>query len=339
MIPFRYIKTEPTTYLMQYRNGKIVREGAGIAMFYFAPTTLLVIVPVGSVDVPFIFKESTSDYQEVTVQGQVTYRVADAKRLAGLMNFTVNAKGAYVSGDPAELPKRLIHHIQVHTRSELQQLSLRDALSSSDEIVEKLRERARKSDVLASLGLEVLDLAVLAIKPTPETSRALEADAREKLLRDADEAVYSRRNAAIAQERSIKESEFNTEIAIEQKKRQIKEAQVDSERAVKEKRRLIETEELAGRVRLEDQRQALVALASDNARKEADTKAYGMAAMLKSLGNVDSRVLHALTSAGMKPEQMIALAFQELATGAQRIGQLNITPDLLREVMGKKSDD
>jgi hypothetical protein len=36
----------------------------------------------------------------------------------------------------------------------------------------------------------------------------------------------------------------------------------------------------------------------------------------------------------MKPEQLIAFAFQELAGKAEKIGQLNITPDLLRELMG-----
>jgi hypothetical protein len=35
----------------------------------------------------------------------------------------------------------------------------------------------------------------------------------------------------------------------------------------------------------------------------------------------------------MKPEQLIAFAFQELAGKADKIGQLNISPDLLRELL------
>ena len=38
---------------------------------------------------------------------------------------------------------------------------------------------------LAALGVEVLSFSVLAIKPTPETSKALEAEARERLLRES----------------------------------------------------------------------------------------------------------------------------------------------------------
>jgi hypothetical protein len=36
---------------------------------------------------------------------------------------------------------------------------------------------------------------------------------------------------------------------------------------------------------------------------------------------------------GMSPEKLIALAFQNLAGNADKIGQLNITPDLLQSLM------
>ena len=93
MFGIRFIKVQPTTYLLQYRRGQVVREGVGLAFFYYAPTTSLLSVPVASTDVPFIFQEVTADFQTVTIQGQVTYRVADAKRLAGLMNFALAANG------------------------------------------------------------------------------------------------------------------------------------------------------------------------------------------------------------------------------------------------------
>jgi len=83
MLVIRFIKVQPTTYLLQYRHGRIVREGVGLAFFYYAPTTSLVAIPVGSTDVPFIFEEPTADYQTVTLQGQVSYRVVDAKSWPG----------------------------------------------------------------------------------------------------------------------------------------------------------------------------------------------------------------------------------------------------------------
>jgi len=58
---------------------------------------------------------------------------------------------------------------------------------------------------------------VFKVKPTPETARALEARAREAILREADEAIYERRKFAVENERTIKQSELDTEVAIEEK--------------------------------------------------------------------------------------------------------------------------
>jgi hypothetical protein len=53
MFGVKFIKVQPTDYVLQYRKGRLVREGVGQAFFYFAPTSSLVRIPVGSVDVPF----------------------------------------------------------------------------------------------------------------------------------------------------------------------------------------------------------------------------------------------------------------------------------------------
>src|SRR5215470_4791211 len=93
MFGLRFIKVQPTTYVLQYRGGKVVREGSGLSFFYYGPSSSLVAVPVASTDVPFIFQETTGDFQSVTIQGQVTYRVSDPKRLAGLLNYTLATYG------------------------------------------------------------------------------------------------------------------------------------------------------------------------------------------------------------------------------------------------------
>lgn len=236
MFGIKFIKAQPTTYLLQYRSGRMVREGLGLSFFYYSPTTSLVAVPVASTDVPFIFEETTADFQAVTIQGQVTFRVGEPKRLAAMLNYTLAPNGqTYASEDPRKLPERVIHVINVLARAELQKLPLREALRASDELVRAVKTGLVASEEITSLGLEVLGLSILAIKPTPETARALEAETREKLFRDADEAIYARRNSAVEQERAIKENELNTEIAVENKKRQIRETQMDAERAVQEK--------------------------------------------------------------------------------------------------------
>jgi SPFH domain / Band 7 family len=312
---FRFIKTEPTQYVIQYRNGSPVREGTGLAFWYFAPSTSIVVVPTASVNEPFIFPEITSDFQEVTVQGQVTFRIADPKRTAALLNFTIGPKGNYVSEDPTKLSQRLIDEVQVVMRAEVQALALKDVLASGEALVEKVATQIKARPTVAALGLEVLGLSLLAVKPKVETAKALEAEAREALLRRADEAIYARRNAAVEHERTIKENELATE------------------RSIQERRLQIQREEMTGRIGIEEQNKDLVSLASANAREDADAKAYGLTAMMKALSGADPKTLQALASVGMQPGQLMALAFRDLADNATKIGQLNVTPDLLKEIL------
>jgi regulator of protease activity HflC (stomatin/prohibitin superfamily) len=333
MFGIRYAKANPTTWLIQYRNGRAVREGAGLSFFYFAPNASLVSVPIESVDTPFMFREVSADFQDVTVQGQITYRVADPKLLAGLLNFTLKPDGAsYVSEDPAKLPQRVVNAVQVQLRACLQGLALQELLRGSETLVRSVREGLREPDGLPSLGLELVSLSILAIKPSPETSRALEARVREQILKEADDALYLRRNAAIEQERAVKENELNTEIAVEAKKRQIRETQMDAERAVLEKRLQIRAQEMQGSIAHEKENETLTELRTANARRDADAKAYAMAALVETLRGVDPKVLQALSLGSAEPGTIIAAAFQDLAQNADRIGELNISPDLLRQL-------
>ena len=311
-----FIKVPPTTYVMQFKRGKIKREGAGLSFIYSVPSSTIVTVPLASADIPFVFQEATADFQAVTLQGQLTYRVADPKRLAALLDYSVDRRRVYVSEDPRKLPDRLVHTTQTLTRAITQKVALRDVLVSSDAIVAEVLAGMKGSEAVAALGIEILSLSLLSIKPTPETARALEADAREALQRHADEAIYARRNAAVEQERLIKESELNTEIAVEEKKRQIRETQMAAEIAV------------------EEQRAQLIDHRVENERKDADSRAYLLTETLKPLRDLDWKALMMLSGKGADPRAMIALAFQEMADNAQKIGELNVSPDLLRSLIG-----
>jgi len=333
MFGFRFIKTQPTQYVIQYRNGQPRRAGAGLAFWYFAPASSIVVIPTASVNEPFIFPEVTADFQEVTVQGQVTYRVADPSRTVQLLDFTLGPKGNYVSEDPRKLSQRLIDQVQVAMRGEVQALPLKQVLASGPALVARVAAQLRQHPTLEALGLELLGLSLLAVKPKPETAKALEAEAREALLGRADEAVYVRRNAAVVQERAIKENEYATAIAVEIKKREVREAQMQAEQSVQGLQLQMQREQMTGKIELEERNKDFVALSSANAREEADAKAYGLSAMMRSLGDGDPRILQALASVGMNPGQLMAVAFRDLAGNAAKIGQLNVSPDLLREML------
>ena len=125
-----------------------------------------------------------------------------------------------------------MHAAQIAARAFTQKRPLREVLVSSDALIADMLVSLKNSPAVQMLGVEVLGLSISAIKPTPEMAKALQADAREELLKQADEAIYARRNAAVEMERTIKENELKTEIAVEEKRRQVRETQMAAEIAV-----------------------------------------------------------------------------------------------------------
>jgi regulator of protease activity HflC (stomatin/prohibitin superfamily) len=317
MLGFGYLKAPPTTYVLHYKSGILKREGTGLSFLYYQPTSTVVLVPAASADIPFAFATTTRDFQEVTVQGQITYRVVEPVKLAKLLDFSVDANGKYRSDDPEKLDSRLVHAAQVIAQGVLGKLTLREALAASDALVTAIVAGLRAQELVQMLGIEPLGVTILSIRPTPEMARALEAEARERLSREADESIYARRNAAVEQERIIKESELSTELAVELKRREIREQKMRADIAV------------------EEQRSQLVAKKAENDKQDADARGYAIAATLEPIKHIDWKTLVAASANGGDPKMMIALAFRELAENATKIGELNISPDLLKTLLTK----
>jgi hypothetical protein len=338
MFGFYYLKTAPTQYVLHFQGGRKIRAGLGLAFFYFRPAAEIAVVPVGSADAPFIFNEMTADFQTVSVQGQLTYRISDPEGVAQVLDYTIRDRpDEYRSDDPDKLNQRLINRAHSFIRAEIQSMPLRSAIRGSQEVAVKALEALRSADPQQSLGIEVLALAIHAIQPAPEMSRALEAETREATLRKADEAIYDRRNSAVEQERRIKENELNTEIAVEEKKRQIRETKAGADLAVEVKEQQVRESRLAGQIRLETERNQLVAAKAENARAEADAQAYSVEAALRPLASLEPHVVEMLSVQNMDPRRMVALALKQIAENAGKIGNLNLSPDLLETLMKERS--
>jgi hypothetical protein len=334
MLGISFVKAQPTTHLIEYKAGQIVREGAGLSFFYFAPTTSLVAVPVGSRDCPFIFENVTADFQTVTVQGQVTYRISNPSNAAKLLNYTLKADGkTYESDDPEKLPERVIATAKVLIQQSVREMSLRDALRAANQISAQVAKEFSAHPEVSALGLELLGFSILAIKPTTETARALEAEARESILKAADEAIFERRNSSVDGERRIRENELNTEIAVEQKKRQIRETQMEAEASLRKKKHELEQADMAASINLEEERKAFVEKKAANVRTLAEADAHRVQAVVEAFKNADPRIIQVLAAAGMEPGQLIAQAFGGIAERAERIGELNMSPELLNSLL------
>ena len=336
MFGFKFVKLEPNEYVLKYKKGKIVKQGEGLSFWFFLPATSLSIITTGSIEEPFIFEDVTADFQQISIQGQITYRIAEPGKISRLLNFTIdNNTGKYISEDPEKVSQRVINIIKVLTAEKLKQLKLKEALKSSEEIVKYIINKIRDRKEIISLGLEILGVSILAVKASPDVARALEAEAREQIMKESDNAIYLRRNSAVEQERLIKENELKTEIAVENKKREIKETQLEADKAVQLKNQELKNSEMQFDIKQEDKRQELIKLKTDNDKLQADTKAYALTSIMKSFTGIDPVVVQSLTAMGMDSNQLIANAFQGIAERANKIGQLNITPELLMQLTGK----
>lgn len=334
MLGIHYIKVPPTQYVIHFANGRKRRAGAGLAFFYFKPSASMVVIPIGSADVPFIFNELSQDFQPITVQGEFTYRIQNPELVATLLNYTVDGVPThYLSDDPEKLPQRLINLLQVLVRAEVQRLPLRAAIHASESVASQVLEKLKTNESLTALGVEVASLAIQGIRGIPEVARALESETREDLMRRADLAIYERRNAAVEQERRIKENELSTEIAVEEKKRQIRETKVAADLAIEAKEQDVRSLRLNGAIALEKDRKELVNARTENARAEADVQAYALEASLKPFQGLDAGVLQMLAVQSTDPRLMVSLALKEIAQNAAKIGNLNISPELFQMLM------
>ncbi len=296
MLGIGFFKALPTDHVIKYTGGRVAQEGQGLAFFYAHHNTQIVAIPTSSNDANFIFNEVTSNFQSVTIQGQFTYRIKDPKRVAALLNFTLDPRTRnYVSSDPERLPQRITNIIQMETRAELQKKSLEDVLGQYEAIALAVFERVQKANLLDSLGVELMSVFFISAKPTPKVAKALEASYRETLLRKADEAIFARRAAAVEEERKIKENELHTEIT------------------------------------LEERRQQLIDLQGGNALREAENR--GKAAELESQFQAKAKAATLAVYKSFEPRALLALALTEMGENAGNIGTLTITSEILASLL------
>ena len=264
------------------------------------------------------------------------------------MDFTVNLKSkTHQAGNPIQkLSKRIINIAEVLVKSKIGSTPLTAAIQSSQDLADAVLSELKTNAELSDLGVRISGFSILKVSANLDTARALEAKTREEILKQADDALYERRNASIEQERKIKENELNTELSVEQKKKVIRESEIATKKMLLEKsnelaRMQAENENEIKRIQLENdvileqKRKELADIRLENAKKDAEAEAYRISAVVDAYTKLSPEVLVALSTMNMEPDKLIAQAFQQLAGNSQKIGQLNITPDLLESVMNK----
>lgn len=243
MFGFRYFKSRPTDYVILYSGGRIRRQGVGLAGFVYMPFATAAAVPTDARDEIFAVEAMTVDYQTITIQGLISFRIKDASVAGSRQDFSINlATGAHTGEPMKQIVERLRAIAQTACRDALVRSTLDAALNKSDELSQVIMRSIAEDKRLAADGIGVDRVLVLALKPTPEIRKALEANLREQLLRQADAAMFERRRAAATDEHDLKlreeankrelaERELGNERQLEAERRKVAEAKAETQKA------------------------------------------------------------------------------------------------------------
>jgi regulator of protease activity HflC (stomatin/prohibitin superfamily) len=212
----RHLRAESTSHILHYRKGALLREGRGLSFWFFPITAAVAEVPVDDRDLNYSFKGRTRDYQELSVQGVITYRVMDAKRLADRVDFAIDLERGRHLKQPLDQIAILLTGIaqqaalQVIAKTDVAELMV----SGFGELAFCLEQALRGNEALLAIGIAVENVRIDELKPTVELERALQTPTRESLQQRADEATFRRRAMAVEKERAIAENELQTQVEL-----------------------------------------------------------------------------------------------------------------------------
>jgi regulator of protease activity HflC (stomatin/prohibitin superfamily) len=312
----RHLRGTPTQHIRHLRKGALVHEGTGLS-FYFRPlTAVLSEVPVDDRELPLLFHARTADFQDLTVQASVTFRITDPATASARIDFSIDPETGRWRGTPLEqLGGLLAETAQQQVLGLIARGPLASALADGlTQVRDQIQQGLIADTRLAETGIAVLGVRVVAIRPEPEMEKALRTPAREAAQQEAE-----RRALAVERERAIAENEMQNQIELARR-----EEQLVAQRGANARR---QAEQAAQASEIEAAAQAGRELALAQAGAEG-TRALGAA-------EAASEAARVAAYASLTPQTLLALAVKELAANLPEIGSLVLTPDLVAPVLAR----
>jgi regulator of protease activity HflC (stomatin/prohibitin superfamily) len=300
----RHLRGAPTIHIRHIRKGKVVHEGTGLSFWFRPRTAVLSEVPVDDRELPMLFHARTSDYQDVTVQLTVTYRCTDPETATARIDFSIDPDTGTWRQDPlSQIANTLTESTQQHALKILGTLDLETAIKTG---VERVKQTVAENLTATHIGMEIIDVRVVAIRPDADMEKALQTTIREKVQQEADKATYERRAIAVERERAISENELQNQIELA-KREELLVVQRGANALKK-------AEDNARASRIADDAKA------EGIRKLAEAEAAGEKARLDAYKEVPQATL-------------LALAAKELAGNLPEIGSITLTPDVIQPIL------
>jgi regulator of protease activity HflC (stomatin/prohibitin superfamily) len=295
---------------MRFRNGRAVKSGRGLSFWFVPHRASIAELPVDDRSMVLFFKGRSKDFQAVTVQGNLTWRVAAPDVLGLRVDFSIDLKTGRYTAKPVEQIEGLLTGMSQQLATQyFAQSTVHELLNAG---IEPLRVRLEQglsgNERLAAMGIEIVAIRLAAIAPTAELERALQTPTFESLQQKADEAVFERRALAVEKERAIAENELHNKTELARREQE-----------------LITQETANGRSRAEAAREGVLIAADGEASR---IRAVGQA-------RADMEQARIAIYRDLPPHVLLGLAARAFAEKLTKVDQLNVTPDMLATVLGE----
>jgi regulator of protease activity HflC (stomatin/prohibitin superfamily) len=299
----------------------LVHAGTGQSFWFWPLNAALSEIPVDDRELPLLFHARTADFQDVTVQTTVTFRVTDPALAASHIDFSIDPdSGRWRSTPLQQLASLLTEAAQQNALDLLARTPLATTLVDGVSAVrDRIHAGLTGDPRLAETGLAVVGVRVVAIRPEPDVEKALQTPTRERVQQEADRATFERRALAVERERAIAENELQTQIELARR-----EEQLVSQRGTNARR---QAAEVAAASAIETEAEAA------RERQLSEAKADGTRAMGEAKAAAETAWLGAYRE--LSEATLLGLAVRELAANLPRIQSLVVTPDLLAPILAR----
>lgn len=307
--PLRHLRSEANKHVIRYRNGERKQAGQGLAFWFLADGASIAEIPLDDREMPFLFKGRSKDYQEATVQGSITWRVADPAVLGRRIDFSIDLDTGSYQGEPLDQITGLLTGLARQGAAQYLAERTIDALPRAGlaPLQAEIAEGLAGAEALQAMGLEVLAVRVADLSPSAELDRAMQTPTFEALQQKADEAMFQRRALAVEKERAIAENELQNRVELARREAQ-----------------LIEREQENARNR------------ASGVVESRQIEADGEAARIRVVGlaRTDTEKARIDIYRDLPRDVLIGLAAREFAGKLKSIEHLNVTPDMLSTLLG-----
>jgi hypothetical protein len=219
----RKLRADTSSHIQQFRKGRQIRSGRGLAFWFMPDGASISEVQMDDRELPFLLKGQSSDYQDLTVQGIIIWRVARPEILSERIDFTIDLANGQHRGQPIDQVNNvLVFLARQFANGYLKQQNVRDLLEGGVAPLQAAVADGFANDAsLEGMGLELVNLSIADLASTSELTRALQTPTFESVQQQADEATFARRALAVEKERAIAENELGNKIELATRQKEL----------------------------------------------------------------------------------------------------------------------